>query len=43
MKLMMVAIVSMMVAGCASTIEKARADCEENGLSAWLGGFNHLH
>ena len=37
MQLMMVAIVSMMVAGCASTIEKARADCEKMGYRRGSG------
>ena len=37
MKLMMVAIVSMMLAGCASTIEKARADCEKMGYRRGSG------
>ena len=37
MKSMMFAIVSMMLAGCASTIEKARADCEKMGYRRGSG------
>ena len=37
MKSMMFAIVSMMLAGCTSTVEKARADCEKMGYRRGWG------